>query len=313
MVPRRVLGSSGIEVSALSLGSWMTFEYLPRETGIAVLSAARASGIDFFDDARYDDQSGAAPMKTGYSEVVFGELFRAVGFERGETVVANKLWWEFWPGEDAAAELDGSLRRMGFDYLDLVYANPPAEGLGIPELVGSVCELISSGKARSWGIVNWPARLIAEAVEVAARAGVPAPCAAQLPYSLAQRSPVEDEEMVAVLRASRIPVVASAVLAGGALTGKYASTGTAGRVSTRLDDPRLRRALEAGEQLRALAARVGAAPAAMAIAYALSNPDVASVLFGATSAAQVVENASAVELQSSMDDALLRELRQIGL
>jgi len=291
----------------------MTFEYLAREIGVAVLTAARASGIDFFDDARYDDQSGAAPMKTGYSEVVFGEIFRAVGFVRDETIVANKLWWEFWPGESAAAELDGSLRRMGFDYLDLVYANPPPEGLGIPELVGSVGGLISSGKARSWGVVNWRASSIAEAVQVAARMGVPGPCAAQLPYSLAQRSWVEDQEMVDVLRASQVSVVASAVLAGGALTGKYASTEATGRVSNRLDDPRLQQALEAGKQLRALAERVGMAPAAMAIAYALSNPDVASVLFGATSAAQVVDNASAAELLSAMDDALLKELCQIGL
>jgi aryl-alcohol dehydrogenase-like predicted oxidoreductase len=296
----------------------MTFEYLPRETGIAILTTARASGIDFFDDARYDDHGGTAPMKTGYSEVVFGEIFRAAGLKRDEVVLANKLWWEFWPGESARQEVEGSLRRMGFDYVDLIYANPPPHGLGIPELVGSVGELISSGKARSWGVVNWPARLIAEAVEVAASAGVPGPCAAQLPYSLVQRSPVEDRDMVEVLRAARISVVASAVLASGALTGKYAasrsaSERTTGRVADRLDDPRLRPALEAGEQLRGLAQRVGGAPAAMAIAYALSNPDVASVLFGATSAEQVLENASAPELLSSMDDALLADLRQIGL
>src|SRR3984893_15048696 len=202
---RRTLGASGIEVSSLSIGSWMNFEYLPKEAGASVLATARASGIDFFDDARYDDHTGTAPMKTGYSEVVFGEIFRAADVKREEVVVANKLWWEFWPRESSVGEVDGSLGRMGFDYLDLVYANPPPEGLGLPELVGSVGELVSSGKARSWGIVNSAARLIAEAVEVAARLGAPAPCAAQLPYSLVQRSPVEDEDMVAVLRGSAEP------------------------------------------------------------------------------------------------------------
>jgi aryl-alcohol dehydrogenase-like predicted oxidoreductase len=306
-------------VSALSLGSWMTLEYLPKETGIAILTTARASGVDFFDDARYDDHSGTAPMKTGYSEVVFGEIFRAAGLKRDEVVVANKLWWEFWPRESAMAEVDGSLKRMGFDYLDLIYANPPPDSLRIPQLVGAVGELISSGKVRAWGVVNWPAHLIAEAVEVAATAGAPIPCAAQLPYSLVRRSPVEDGDMAEVLRGSGIPVVASAVLAGGALTGKYASnesTSTetrAGRVSNRLEDPVLRPALEAGEHLGTLAERVGAAPAALAIAFTLSNPQVASVLFGATSAAQVLENGSAPNLLSSMDDDLLAELRQIGL
>jgi aryl-alcohol dehydrogenase-like predicted oxidoreductase len=313
LTSRRALGSSGIEVSRLSLGSWMTFEYLPRETGAAVLAAARASGIDFFDDARYDDHTGTGPMKTGYSEVVFGEIFRTAGLKRDEVVVANKLWWELWPRESAADEVNGSLGRMGFDYLDLVYANPPPEGLALPELVGSLGELISSGRARSWGVVNWPARLIAEAVEVAARLGAPAPCAAQLPYSLVQRSPVEDEDMMEVLGGSRIPVIASAVLAGGALTGKYASKEAKGRVANRLEEPRVRRALGPGEQLRALAERIGAKPAALAIAYTLSNPDVASVLFGATSPAQVLDNATAPALLSSLDDAQLADLRQIGL
>jgi aryl-alcohol dehydrogenase-like predicted oxidoreductase len=252
-------------------------------------------------------------MKSGYSEVVFGELFRASGWKRDEVVVANKLWWEFWPRESAADEVDGSLGRMGFDHLDLVYANPPPEGLGLSELVGSVGELVSSGKARSWGVVNWPARLIADAVEVAARLGAPPPCAAQLPYSLVQRSPVEDEDMVEVLRGSRIPVIASAVLAGGALTGKYASKEATGRVANRLEEPRVQRALGPGERLRALAERIGAKPAALAIAYTLSNPDVASVLFGATSPAQVLDNVSAPALLASMDDGQLSELRQIGL
>ena len=314
----RPLGSSGLEVSALSVGSWQTFEHLPRETGIAILATARDAGIDFFDDARYDDRTGAAPMATGYSEVVFGEIFRGAGLKREATVVANKLWWEFWPEQSAAQELEASLGRMGFDYVDLIYANPPPKGLSVAELVGAVAELVSSGKARAWGIVNWPAALIAEAVAAAAGGSAPALCAAQLPYSLVQRSPVEDEDMVHMLRAGGIPVVASFVLAGGALTGKYRSgdersgQASGGRVAARLHDPSLRPALSAGEQLRALADEAGTTPAAMAIAWTLSNPDVASVLFGATSPAQVLQNAAAPDLLSSMDADLLARLRQIG-
>src|SRR5450631_3121573 len=123
-MPRRQLGSSGIDVSVLSLGSWMTFEHIPIEQGVAVMRAARDVGINFLDDARYDDRTGAAPIPTGYSEVRFGELFRAAGWKRDEVVVANKLWLEFWPQESMAAELDASLRRMGFDYLDVEYCAP---------------------------------------------------------------------------------------------------------------------------------------------------------------------------------------------
>ena len=154
---RRPLGASGLEVSRLSLGSWRTFERIPREDALAVMRTARENGFNFLDDARYNDETGTAPIPTGYSEVLFGELFRAVGWDREDTVVSNKLWWEFWPEQSAAAELDGSLARMGFDYVDLIYANPPPDDLPIPEMVASVAELVAAGKARAWGIVNWEA------------------------------------------------------------------------------------------------------------------------------------------------------------
>ena len=178
---RRWLGSSELEVSRLSLGSWRTFERIPREDALAVMGAAREHGLNFLDDARYDDETGTAPIPTGYSEVLFGELFRAAGWDRARTVVSNKLWWEFWPEQSAAAELDGSLARMGFEYVDLIYANPPPDGLTIAEMVAAVGGLIASGKARTWGIVNWEAGPFLEATHAAEQLGVEAPCAAQLP------------------------------------------------------------------------------------------------------------------------------------
>src|SRR5580765_8308255 len=120
---RRRLGASNLEVSRLALGSWRTFERIPRDAGLAVMRAAREHGINFLDDARYNDETGSAPIPTGYSEVLFGELFRAAGWPRAETVVANKLWWEFWPEQSAAGELDASLARMQFEYVDVIYAN----------------------------------------------------------------------------------------------------------------------------------------------------------------------------------------------
>ena len=195
------LGSSGIEVSRLALGSWRTFERIGPDAGLAVMRAARDAGITFLDGARYNDETGTAPIPTGWSEVLFGELFRQAGWPRDETVVANKLWWEFWPDQSAAAELDASLGRMAFDYVDVIYANPPEHGLGVEELVTTVTDLITAGKARAWAIVNWPAALLEEADTTASRLGVPLPCAAQLPYSLVQRQPVETAEMTAALAA----------------------------------------------------------------------------------------------------------------
>ena len=268
----RPLGSSGIDVSVLSLGSWRTYERIPREQGLAVMDAARLAGIDFFDDARYNDETGQAPLPTGYSEVVFGELFRASGRHRDEVVVANKLWWEFWPAESAQQELDGSLARMGFDYVDLIYATVPPEGLGAVEIVDSVAGLLSAGKARAWGVVNWPPELLAETAAVARGQGVPGPCAAQLAYSLISRSPLEGPEESKALEEAAVSVVASAVLAFGALSGKYANPDASGRVAGKLDEPFVRQALAAAGPLAELAERFDTTPAALAIAFALGGP-----------------------------------------
>jgi aryl-alcohol dehydrogenase-like predicted oxidoreductase len=259
------------------------------------MRAAREQGFNFLDDARYNDETGHAPIPTGYSEMLFGELFRAAGWDRARTIVSNKLWWEFWPQESAAAELDGSLARMGFDYIDLIYANPPPDGLPVPDMVAAVADLVSAGKARAWGIVNWEADRFMQAVRAAQEPGVPQPCAAQLPYSLVQRDWVESEAMSAALDGSGAPVVASYAMAGGVLTGKY-DAGGSGRADAELTDPRVAAARELGQRVRALAEELGHSPAALAIAFALAHPRVATVLFGATSPEQIADNVRALEI-----------------
>lgn len=302
---RRPLGQSGIEVSALALGSWRTFERLPRERGVAVMRAARDYGIAFLDDARYDDETGTAPIRSGYSEVVFGELVRAVGWRRDEVVVSNKLWWEFWPEQSAAQELDASLGRMGFDHVDLIYAERRPEGLPVERVVEEVEGLIGTGKARVWGVLNWEPADIVQAGRAARASGVPPPCAAQLPYSLIARSPVEDDAMVAALRSCGASVVASAVLAFGALTGR----GATGRAAAW---PR-EEALVVAERLRGLGAALAATPAQLALAFVLANREVATALFGASRPEQVAENAAAAELAARLDASDLDELRRAGL
>jgi aryl-alcohol dehydrogenase-like predicted oxidoreductase len=310
---RRPLGASGFHVSELALGSWRTYERIPRDTGIAVLRKARELGINFLDDARYNDETGTAPLKSGYSEVVFGKLFRASGWQRDEVILANKLWWEFWPEQKAAAELDASLQRMQIDFIDLAYAERPPEGLTVQEIVHDIGALIGAGKLRAWGVLNWSPDLIAAAAREAAAQGVIPPCAAQLAYSLVRRSPVEDDAMTDALDAVGASVVASFTLDGGALTGKYDRPGAEGRLADRLDGERHKPALHAAHDLRALAESRALRPAPLAIAFALLNPRVASVLFGATSADQVEENVSAVDIVAAMDEEAAADLGKIGL
>jgi aryl-alcohol dehydrogenase-like predicted oxidoreductase len=308
----RPLGSSGMDVSALSLGSWRTFERLPREAGVAVMAAARDEGINFFDDARYNDETGKAPIPTGYSEVVFGELLRAAGVRRDDAVVANKLWWEFWPGQSAAGELDASLERMGFGYVDLIYAMPPPAGLGVADVVGAVGGLLAAGKARAWGVANWPAGLCGQAVEAAARLAIAPPCAVQLPYSLLRRSWVEDAAMTRALTAAGAGVIASFCLEGGVLTGKYRSGGATGRAAGTLSDPQVAMAVEAADALADLAAGLQTTAAGLALAFPLTNPAVTSVLFGATSADQIRANCAAVRLRDRLGAQDIARLRDIG-
>jgi aryl-alcohol dehydrogenase-like predicted oxidoreductase len=297
-VERRRLGESGLEVSAFALGSWRTYERIPRDQAVAVLNAAREHGVDFLEVARYNDLTGRAPIPTGYSEVVFGEVFRRSGWPRAEVTIAEKLWWEFWPGQTAAQELDASLQRTGLDHVDFVYADPPPADLPLEQVVDAVGGLLRAGKVRAWGIVNWPADRIAEAGRIAREQGVPAPCAAQLPYSLAQRSPVEDADMQAALAACGAGVVASFVLAGGILSGKYAHGGS-GRMTDEVADPRFADARRVAERLHELAQERGTTPAALAMAFAYTRSGVATVLFGATTPEQVAENVRAAELDVS--------------
>ncbi len=296
----------------LSLGAWRALDRIPRDQALAVMASARLAGIDFFDVPRYTISTGAVPLRDGWAQVVFGDLFRALGWRRDEVTFADKLWWEFWPEQSPAEELDRSLLRLGFDHVDLLYSERLREGLDVAEVVGRIAELIAAGKARAWGVVNWDAEQISEAVRVARAGGVPLPCAAQLRYSLVRRHWVEAPEMEEALRSAGASVVASAVLGGGVLSGKYTSRSGSGRLSGEIDDPRYERHRRAGEQLVALAERLKTSAATLAYAFALANPSVATVLFGATRPEQVEENVAADALLERLGEDDLASLRQIG-
>ncbi|MGH3301051.1 MAG: aldo/keto reductase [Streptosporangiaceae bacterium] len=310
--PQVPLGASGIPVSRLALGSWRTFERISRDRGLAVMRAAREAGITLLDDARYNDETGTAPIPTGYSEVVFGELFRAAGWRRDEVVVANKLWWEFWPGQAPSHELAGSLRRMGLDHVDLIYSDAPPGDVPTAEVVGMITSLVAAGQARAWGAFNWPPAQLEQAWQVAAQTGVPGPCATQPPYSLVRRDVVEDPDLTRVAACRGVAIVASYTLAGGVLTGKYAADPHAGRAAGQLDQRPYAAAALASRQLAALAADLGRDPAQLAMAFVLLNPAVTALLFGATSPEQVAANVGALRVAAELTPDEAGRLRAIG-
>ena len=308
---RRRLGTSRLEVSAVALGSWRTFERLPRERGVAILEHARELGINFLDDARYNDETGSAPLPTGYSEVLFGELFRAAGFRRGDAIVSEKLWWEFWPRESASDELESSLGRLRFDHVDLIYCTTLPAELSVEQAVAEVARLLAAGTARAWGVAMWPPAAIEAATLAASAQGIDPPCAAQMAYSMVSRAEAESPQMVAALRGAGAGLVASAALEGGLLTGKYDSTDATGRLAGAPDDPLRRAALDAGRALRSLAEEWGTSAAALAVAFALDHPSLASVLIGATSPAQLDEHVAGVALHAQLSDDDRARLRDV--
>jgi aryl-alcohol dehydrogenase-like predicted oxidoreductase len=312
-LPAVRLGASGLTVSSMALGSWRTFERISRERGIEVMRAAREAGVTFLDDARYNDETGEAPIPSGYSEIVFGEIFGASGWRRDAVVVSNKLWWEFWPEQNAAQELTSSLGRMGLDHVDLIYSEVPPDDLPLEEVIGMTVGLITAGKARAWGTLTWPPSLLRRACEICDRSGVPAPCATQLPYSLITRDVVEDPELQRLVGERDIAIVASYALAGGVLTGKYAADPAAGRAAGQLDQPRYADGTRAGRDLAALGAELGRDPAQLAMAFVLLNQSVTALLFGATRPEQVRANVAAVAVAADLSADEVARLRAIGL
>jgi aryl-alcohol dehydrogenase-like predicted oxidoreductase len=300
-LPHRLLGASGIDVSIMSLGSWRTYERMSRDDGLAVMRAARDAGIDFLDDARYDDETGTAPIRTGWSEVVFGELFRSSGWRRDDVTIANKLWWEHWPDEDAATELDGSLDRMELDHVDLIYAISPPLALPVVTVVEQVAGLISSGRARAWGTGMWSGEQLSEALDVCDATGAPRPVAAQMGCSLAEHRQATDPTIRAALDRGPIGLVAAHVLAGGTLSGKYLDDPNGPGRAGGDDNPVARRGKELAVRLAELGDDWGFPAAHLAIAYALGHPNLASILFGATSPEQVRANAAAVVTFEALD------------
>ena len=222
-LPHRPLGASGLEVSPFALGSWRTYERIPREAGVAVLPQARESGIDFLEVARYNDESGT---RTDPDRLLRGRLRRGLRARRAgratRSTIATKLWWEFWPGRRPEEELAASLERTASIASTSSTPTRRRPSCRWPTSWPRWPSSSAAGRVRAWGIVNWPAERVAEAGRVARELGVAPPCAAQLPYSLIARDWVEGPEMTEALLACGAKVVASYVLAGGILSGKYA-------------------------------------------------------------------------------------------
>jgi voltage-dependent potassium channel beta subunit len=301
----RRLGRSGLQVSELSLGSWVTY-HNQVDTGGAteMLAAAMAGGINFFDNAEV--------YASGQSEVVMGQAFKALKWPRLNFIVSTKFYWGL---DDGAANqvnrrntlnrkylmqaIDGSLARMGLDFIDLVYCHRPDPATPIEETVRAMSDMITQGKALYWGTSEWSGGEIRAAWEIADRHHLHKPVVEQPQYNLFHRKRVE-REYARLYEDIGLGLTTWSPLASGLLTGKYANGIPAGSrgamenmgsLAKAAGDERKRAAVK---QLEAIAAELGCNVAQLALAWAAKNPHVSSVITGASKLAQLQDNLGAV-------------------
>jgi voltage-dependent potassium channel beta subunit len=299
----RQLGRSGLKVSELSFGSWVTYgnqmdEALAREC----MAAAHDAGVNFFDNAEV--------YAKGASETIMGDALRKLGWRRASYIVSTKFFWGLYDGPNERNTLnrkylmqaiDGSLARLRLDYVDLVFCHRPDPDTPIEETVRALNDMIAAGKVLYWGTSEWSAGEIVAAYEIAERHHWHKPVMEQPQYNLFHRERVE-HEYARLYRDLGLGTTTWSPLASGLLSGKYADGVPAdSRASIKGFEWLAERILEPTrlakvQSLVPIAHELGCTLAQMSIAWCLANPHVSTVITGASRPAQVVENMRALDV-----------------
>ncbi|MDC8787221.1 potassium channel beta subunit family protein [Roseateles koreensis] len=315
----RRLGRSGLQVSELSLGSWITYHnQVGTSAAIEMLAQAGDAGVNFFDNAE-----GYA---AGQSEVVMGEAFKALKWPRLNYVVSTKFYWGLSREGNTVNRkdtlnrkylmqaIDGSLQRMQLDFIDLVYCHRPDPFTPIEETVRAMSDMITQGKALYWGTSEWSAAEIRAAWDIAERHHLHKPVMEQPQYNLFHRQRVE-QEYARLYEDIGLGLTTWSPLASGLLTGKYkngsAPAGSRGAMESLafLRDGLLDPARNAAvAQLEGIAAELGGNVAQLAIAWVNKNPHVSTVILGASKAAQLADNLGALALTPKLTPEVLARI-----
>ncbi|MGB5332366.1 MAG: aldo/keto reductase [Woeseiaceae bacterium] len=314
----RHLGKAGIQVSELSLGSWVTFH---TQSGIesvtAMMAVAYDAGVNFFDNA--EGYAG------GKSEEIMGAALKKLGWRRGSYLVSTKLFWGLNEGPNEQNTLnrkyllesiDGSLRRLGLDYVDLLFCHRADPTTPIEETVWAMHNIIERGKALYWGTSEWEAEDILSAIDIAERHHLHKPVVEQPVYNLFQRHRF-GPKYEHVYRDHGYGSTTWSPLASGLLTGKY-NNGIPGDSRGAVEGLGwLQKELTDAEKLAKVSAlepianSMGASLAQLSLAWCLQNPHVSTVLTGASRVEQVRENMKALDFVDSFTPELTSEIDRI--
>ncbi len=307
----RRLGRAGLQVSELSLGSWVTYHnQVDTKAATEMLAAAFDAGINFFDNAEVYAQ--------GESEVVMGQAFKALGWNRLDYIVSSKFFWGLARDGVTTANrkdtlnrkylmqaVDGSLKRLQLDHIDLIYCHRPDPHTPIEETVWAMSDIIRQGKALYWGTSEWSAADIRAAWDIADRHHLHKPVVEQPQYHLFHRKRVE-QEYARLYEDIGLGLTTWSPLASGLLTGKYRGGIPDGSRGALENMAWLREQLadkaknDAVGQLAGIAAELGCTPAQLAIAWINRNPRVSTVILGASRLEQLRDNLGALAVRPKL-------------
>lgn len=314
----RRLGRSGLQLSVLSFGSWVSFgNQLDQGRARDCLAAAYEGGMTFFDNA----ESYAA----GESERIMGAAIAELGWPRWSYTLSTKLFWGLHNGPNMRNTLnrkyltqaiDASLDRLGLDFVDLVFCHRPDPHTPIEETVWAMSDMVSSGKAHYWGTSEWPADSIRAAWSIADRHHLHKPVMEQPQYNLFERRRVETE-YARLYEDIGLGLTTWSPLASGLLSGKYLDGIPPGTRASLPGYEWLREHLtDAGRnaKVRALvgiARELDCTVSQLAIAWCARNPNVTSVITGASRVEQVQENLGALDVLDRLDEAVVARIRAV--
>jgi voltage-dependent potassium channel beta subunit len=315
----RFLGASGLQVSALSLGAWVTYgEQTGEDIAYACMDAAYNAGVNFFDNAE--------AYAGGKAEIVMGNVIRRAGWKRSDLVISTKIFWGGDGPNDTGLSrkhivegTDAALARLQMSYVDLIFCHRPDVNTPIEETVRAMDHIINQGKAFYWGTSEWDATQIVEAHAIARQEHLVPPLMEQPEYNMFHRERIE-KEYAPLYEKIGLGTTIWSPLASGLLTGKY-NQGFPQDARASLDGYEwLRERFESEEgkqritkvrQLTKIAEELGCSMAQLAVAWCLRVPFVSTVITGASKPEQVTENMAALEVKEKFTPAILTRIEAV--
>jgi voltage-dependent potassium channel beta subunit len=315
----RFLGSSGLKVSALSLGAWVTYGgQVGEDIAYQCMTEAYEIGVNFFDNAE--------AYANGEAEIVMGNVIKKTGWKRSDLIISTKIFWGGNGPNDRGLSrkhiiegTNASLKRLQMDYVDLIFCHRPDKDTPIEETVWAMNHIINQGKAFYWGTSEWSAQQIMEAYSVARRENLIPPTMEQPQYNMFNRERVENEYL-RLYREIGLGTTIWSPLASGLLTGKY-NEGIPEDSRLNLEGYEwLREMYESEEgqrninkvrQLTKIAKDIGCSMAQLALAWCLKNPNVSTVITGASKPEQVNQNMAAMDVVNKLDEGVMNKIEEI--